>query len=187
MPTRWPVLINSGLQRTLLRQTRASCSFLSISGASAPGHHPVRRFFHTAVFSPPRWSARRSSGQMAGDAQPPRMGNTVPVNKQQVRFLRKLLPRRQQRRRFAKREKAGNIGHGGGDARHLILHQLQFRRVSSTIAARVTSPSCSNPTSAPPINTGGSRSSRSARSTDAANCCCWIRSAAKSIWLISYW
>jgi uroporphyrinogen-III decarboxylase len=24
-------------------------------------------------------------------------------------------------------------------------------------------------------------------STDAANCCCWIRSAAKSIWLISYW
>ena len=26
-------------------------------------HHPVRRFFRTAVFSPPRWSARQSSDQ----------------------------------------------------------------------------------------------------------------------------
>ncbi len=74
---------------------------------------------------------------MAGDAQSPGMRNAVSVNEQQVRFLRKLLPRRQQRRRFAKREKAGNIGHRGGDPRHLILHQLKLRPVSSTIAARV--------------------------------------------------
>ena len=55
------------------------------------------------------------------------MRNAVSVNEEQVRFLRKLLPRRQQRRRFAKREKAGNIGHRGGDPRHLILHQLKLR------------------------------------------------------------
>ena len=66
-----------------------------------------------------------------------------------------------------------------------LMHFIHWKALFGIIAAM--GPSCSNPTSAPPINVGGSRSSRSARSTDAANCCCWIRSAAKSIWLISYW
>ncbi|MOA61375.1 hypothetical protein D3C78_1865030 [compost metagenome] len=53
------------------------------------------------------------------------MGNSMAIDKDQVGFLLQLLPGGDQRRVLAKREKSGDIGHGGADTGDLILHQLE--------------------------------------------------------------
>ena len=47
------------------------------------------------------------------------------VNEQQIWLVREQLPGGHQRGSFTKGEKTGNVGHGGGDTRHLVFDQFK--------------------------------------------------------------
>ncbi len=51
----------------------------------------------------------------------------MPVDKQQIRLVLQLFPRRQQRRILPKRQKTGDVRHDSRNTRNLVFHQLQRR------------------------------------------------------------
>lgn len=154
MLTRCPVAINSGLQRALLRQTHASCSPLSISGASAPGsaesgsNAPHRRFWpHRWWVHPP---ADQSGWQRLSDA-----GERYRVHQQTADRVFASCSHAASSAGYSRKErKPGMYGMVVAIRATLYSTSSSEGYFSSTIAARVTSPPCSNPTSAPPIYCG---------------------------------
>lgn len=59
--------------------------------------------------------ARDPQPQVRGDAQATRVRDTLPIDQHQVGLERELLPRRQERGRFAETEQAGNVREGEGN------------------------------------------------------------------------
>lgn len=116
-PTRWPVAINSGLQRA----APDPCQFssLSISGASAPSSAEssselaAQSFFATPMVgtstNSPKWLAT-----------PRRRGWKYRDHPQRTIGFCELLHAASNAGYSRKEEKAGDIRHGGGDARHCI-------------------------------------------------------------------
>ena len=69
----------------------------------------------------------QQDAEVAGDAEPPRMGDAVAVDEQQVRLDPELLERRQRDRRLAKRQQSRDVRkrHRPGD--DVLLDDLQPR------------------------------------------------------------
>ncbi len=175
-------------QRTLLRQTQASFSFLSISGASAPltqvdfaaqrCHSDSRHINHQA--------------KMAGDALIPDREKCRVRQRRAVRFWRKLLPTPPAAQAFretreSREYRAAEVVSTSRQPQDTHF-QLKLRPGQQHHRSPVISPFLLNPTprAADQRRRVAIQSIRTLYRR--ANCCCWVRSAAKSIGaFISYW
>ncbi len=138
--------------------TQASCSPLSISGASAPGSLEAVRIYRRAVFSPRQWSAHPQQTKVAGDAKTARMRDPVTITNTKSGFCDSIS------------HAASSAGYRGRKENleckawwwrcgPLLLHQLKRGVFQQHHRRSRHFPPCSNPTSAPAIRSGGSLSS----------------------------
>ena len=107
---------------------------------------------------------------MAGESEPPGMGEALAVTQKQVWGAGQRRQRAQRRGDFAKRQQPRHVGEAGRPPRQADSTSCRSPQRSTATAARVMRPRSSNPTSMPATRAGVPRRSRVSAWLDRRSC-----------------